>query len=107
MKNAKFITTVFLTLVILSQPTLAAQSSIEPGLEKKLISVCEVLKTNSRLKLKQVLKATGISRKVISKGLVCNGMDAVTFARSFDADESANFIAAAYKPKYNELLSKN
>lgn len=107
MKNAKFIYTALFTLIILNKPTFAAQSNIEPGLEKKLISVCEVLKTNSRLKLKQVLKATGISRKVISKGLVCNGMDAVAFARSFDADESADFLAAAYKPKYNQLLSKN
>ena len=114
MKNTKLIKATLLPIALsigLSSISFfghATQKSVvfEPHVEHKLVKVCEALQSNNRFELRSAIKSTGLSNKSIAEGLVCNGMDSVTFALSVNATNTASYLAQRSDLKYNELMSK-
>ena len=70
------------------------------------IQVCEAIKSDSKLKLRHAIKISGINARAISKGLVCNGYDPVTFAIVNKAQHTAEFMARKSDIDYEALLAK-
>ena len=73
--------------------TVANAASYPKQLEKRLIAVCEAVKSDNRLKLHRAVRATGLSMRDVHEGLVCNGQDMLTFALTHNAAKNAQLIA--------------
>jgi hypothetical protein len=82
-------------------------NELSPMLEKKLVRVCEAIQSNDRLKLRRAIKDSGVSKRQIVKGLVCNGMDGETFALSMNATVTAELLASNKKSSKQQLASKS
>ena len=74
--------------------------------EKKLISICKALQSNKKIKLHRTISKSGLSYKQLSEGLVCNGMDPVTFALRNNAPKTAQLFAQKSNLDYQTLLTK-
>jgi hypothetical protein len=84
-----------------------AQAQIlSPGTEHDLIKICSAIKSNSKLKLNRAIKSSRLPAKVIAKGLVCNGLDPVSFALSNNAESTAKVIARMGNTDYDALLAR-
>ena len=81
-------------------------SSIDKSVEAHLVKICEAIKSNSKHKVYRAIKSSGIQAKVVSKGLVCNGYDPVTFAMVNNAQNTAKFMASKSGVDYEALLAK-
>ncbi|MGS2719783.1 DUF3718 domain-containing protein [Paraglaciecola aestuariivivens] len=79
---------------------------IDKQTEAKLVEICQALKSDSKIRVHKAIKKSGFKARAISKGLVCNGYDAVTFAMINNAENSAKFIAKKGNINYNELIAK-
>ena len=66
---------------------------INAELEHELVKMCELLKQDNPAKLKRAIRHSRLNRNTLKKGLVCNGMSAVTFALVNGATNNATFIA--------------
>jgi hypothetical protein len=85
----------------------AAQAqAIDKSTEDKLVGICKALQSNSKAKLHRVIKQSNLSYKKISEGLVCNGMDPVTFALRSNAHKTAQLFAHKSKQDYHAILAK-
>ena len=84
----------------------APAQAIDRATEKELITICKALKSNNKSKLHRVISNSPWSYKNIAEGLVCNGMDPVTFALHNDAQKTAQFFAYKSKLDYQTLLAK-
>lgn len=89
-----------------SNPLVAAGAELKPRVEQDLKNICIALKSDSKHKLYRAIKHSGISKKVIANKLVCNGMDALTFAMSHDADHSVNYLAKYRIKSRTELATR-
>ncbi|GFD67290.1 DUF3718 domain-containing protein [Alteromonas sp. KUL106] len=86
--------------------TTASAASIPKELEKDLISVCEAVKSDKRLKLRRAVKATGLDIKTLHAGLVCNGQDMLSFAVTHGAAVNAQHIARRVNASPGVLTAK-
>lgn len=80
--------------------------SYDKRIEADLIKICEAIKSDSKLKLHRAIKNSGIKARTISKGLVCNGYDPVTFAAVNNAQNTAMYMAKKGNVDYEALLAK-
>ena len=69
--------------------SLPSQSSMDPIIEKALISVCKSVTTNKVYKYQQTAKSYQLKDKTIALKVVCNGQDIISFAQSHGADKTA------------------
>ncbi|MFT6990840.1 MAG: hypothetical protein ACJASL_002823 [Paraglaciecola sp.] len=79
---------------------------IDKSTEANLVKICEAIKSDSKLRVNRAIKNSGIKAKEISKGLVCNGYDPVTFAMLNNAQKTAKFMAHKSGVDYEALLAK-
>jgi len=79
---------------------------IDKNIEANLVKICEAIKSNSKIKLHLAIKDSGIKAREISKGLVCNGYDPVTFAMISNAQNTAKYMARKGGVDYEALLAK-
>lgn len=79
---------------------------IDKNTEANLVKICEAIKSNSKIKLHLAIKDSGIKAREISKGLVCNGYDPVTFAMISNAQNTAKYMARKGGVDYEALLAK-
>ena len=84
----------------------AQANPIDKGTEAHLVKICEAIKSDSKIKLHVAIRNSGIKSKAISKGLVCNGYDPVTFAIVNKAQNTAKFMARKSGVDYEALLAK-
>lgn len=94
-----------LTAAIVLTGTVQAKI-IDKHTEANLIKICEAIKSDSKIHLYKTIKRSGISARAISKGLVCNGYDPVTFAIVNDAKKTAKYLALKGGKEYAERLAK-
>jgi hypothetical protein len=80
--------------------------SMNKNLEAHLVKICEAIRSDSKIKLHIAIRDSGIKTKAISKGLVCNGYDPVTFAIVSKAENTAKFMASKGNVDYEALLAK-
>lgn len=90
--------------------TLTAQAHAAPPLDKdieaRLITVCEALKSNKKLRLHQAVEKSSINYRALAKGLQCNGQDGVTFALNHGADDTAMLFAKRGNIDVGHMLAK-
>ena len=79
---------------------------IDKSTEADLVKICEAIKSDSKIRVHRAIKNSGIKVKEISKGLICNGYDPVTFAMVNNAQETAKFMARKGGVDYEALLVK-
>ena len=79
---------------------------IDKNTEANLVKICKAIKSNSRIRLHLAIEDSGITAKAVSKGLVCNGYDPVTFAIINKAQNTAKFMARKGNVDYEALLAK-
>jgi hypothetical protein len=79
---------------------------LDENTEANLVKICEAIKSDSKIKLLIAIRDSGISSKEISKGLVCNGYDPVTFAIVSNAENTAKYMARKSDVDYEALLAK-
>jgi len=84
----------------------AQASYIDPVTEGNLIKVCKAIKSDSLIKVKVAVKHSGISIREIADGLVCNGVDPVSFALANDAAKTAKYMASRSKVNRQDLVAK-
>ena len=87
--------------------TAAAAPAIDSSTEYRLVKVCKALKSNSRLQLAKAVKQSGYTYRMLAKGLVCNGKDAVEFAMFNGAESTANLFARKGRINIDGMLAKN
>ncbi|KXI27030.1 hypothetical protein AX660_02630 [Paraglaciecola hydrolytica] len=80
--------------------------AIDETTEKQLVNICKALQSNSKMKLNRAVSKSGLNYRSISKGLVCNGMDPVTFALRNNAQKTAELFARKGNLDYQTLLAK-
>ena len=79
---------------------------LSPETEHDLIKICSAIKSNSKLKLNRAIKSSRLPPRTIAKGLVCNGLDPVSFALTNNAHSTAKSIARMGNNDYDALLAK-
>ncbi|MFT7009195.1 MAG: hypothetical protein ACJAXJ_003743 [Colwellia sp.] len=84
----------------------AQANYIDPVTESKLVKVCEAIKSDRLIKVNIAIKNSGVSIKQIANGLVCNGLDPVSFALANDAQKTAKFMAKRSNVNGQEFLAK-
>lgn len=84
----------------------AQANYINEHAESKLVRVCEAIQSDSKIKLHIAIRDSGVNAKAISKGLVCNGYDPVTFAMVNKAQKTGRFLAKISGVDYEALLAK-
>jgi len=84
----------------------AQANYIDPVTESKLVKVCEAIKSDRLIKVNVAVKNSGISIKQIANGLVCNGLDPVSFALANDAQKTAKFMAKRSNVIDREFVAK-
>lgn len=96
----KLINSILLILSITSLPALAQGQQntskgpfIDSNLEGELVQMCVLLKQDNSAKLKRAIRHSRLNRNMLKKGLVCDGLPAVTFALVNGATNTAMFIA--------------
>jgi hypothetical protein len=99
MTNVKMtvISATLITLLAASTGAQAGSTKLSKSQINDLVNICEALKSDSKLNIRQAIWRSGISKKVVRKGLQCNGMDAVTFALSHDANKSVGYLVGESK----------
>ena len=84
-----------------------ANAAIDAATERKLVKVCEALKSDSRLRVHKAVKQSRLGYRNIAKGLVCDGQDAINYALSHGATKSAHLVAQKANVDIDTLLAKN
>ena len=84
----------------------AQANFFDKNTEANLVEICEAIKSDSKLKVHRAIKNSGIKATKISKGLVCNGYDPVTFAVVNDAQNTAKYMERKSGVDYEALLAK-
>lgn len=87
MKKSVLVTLAAGTL-LLSGTTFA----MDPDHEKSLQDLCVAVKSDSRAQLVKEMKQNHLRARHVVKGLVCNGDDAITFAKLNGASKNADLL---------------
>ncbi|MGQ8364234.1 DUF3718 domain-containing protein [Glaciecola sp. 1036] len=105
--RAKLILAVSASLAFLFSVNANAGSSIQytDSDKRMLVEVCKAIKSNSKVKLNKVLHKNRITFDEMAKGLVCNGQDALSFAKYHDADENFDLITKRTKAREEEIVA--
>jgi hypothetical protein len=80
--------------------------AMDKDTEEKLVKVCEALKSDSRIKLQQAISNVSAGYREIAEGLVCNGVDPITFALNNGAVNTAKLLANRSHKNFDEMLAK-
>ncbi|NQZ82593.1 MAG: DUF3718 domain-containing protein [Colwellia sp.] len=70
--------------------SMSSQASMDPGLEKELISICKAAASNNVMKLKDKLASAQLSEYNVTLNLSCNNTDLISFAEQHNANKVAN-----------------
>jgi hypothetical protein len=84
-----------LVLVSLAASTLLLSGTsfaMDKDHEKSLQELCVAVASDSRIKLVKEMKQNHLRARHVVKGLVCNGEDAITFAKLHGADKTADLL---------------
>ena len=98
------LTTLMMSGLVMTQTTQA--NYIDNVTEKKLVNICQAIKSDSRLRFNRAVKNSGYNIRAVQKGLVCNGHDPITFALIHGAKANAKLIAKKTNSNFEELLTK-
>lgn len=66
--------------------------AMDKDMEETLVGLCVAVKSDNRLKLHNEMKDANMSAKHVVEGLVCNGDDAITFAKLNGAEKTADLL---------------
>lgn len=80
-------------LVALATSISASAADYPLYLEDELLAVCHAIHADDTRALKKAVRNSGLSLKVLNKGLRCNGDDMVTFAERHEAMETSDLLA--------------
>ena len=86
---------------------MANAAIIDAPTERKLVKICDALKSGSRLKVQRVIKQSRLGYRQVAKGLVCDGQDAINYAIAHGSVKSANMLARKGNVDIDALLAKN
>lgn len=75
--------------------------------EDKLVRLCEIAKTDSKIRLITEMKKSHLRLNNVSDGLVCNGLDVVSFAKAHGAEKIAKMLETRQGKVDYIMLSKN
>ncbi|MFT5542513.1 MAG: hypothetical protein ACI97K_001348 [Glaciecola sp.] len=106
MLNIKLMILILLSILLASNSVQAQTNFIDKQLEKKLVNICEALKSDSKIKLRRAIKDSRLKEQNVMKGLVCNGMDPITFALSENANVTAQYAAAKSGVDYTTIAQR-
>jgi hypothetical protein len=81
-------------------------SNIDSVVERKLIKVCEAIKSDSLAEVNDAVRNSGVAIKQIASSLVCNGADPVSFALTNDAEKTAEYMAQKSNVNFEQLVVK-
>jgi hypothetical protein len=81
-------------------------NAMDKNLEEKLLKVCEAVKSDSRIKLQQAVSEVPAGYKQITRSLMCNGMDPITYALHHGSQNTAKLLASRSHVDYDEMLAK-
>jgi hypothetical protein len=84
----------------------AQASNMDPVTEGNLVKICNAIKNDSLIKVKVAVQESGISIREIADGLVCNGVDPVSFALANDAEKTAKYMADKSRGNHQGSLAK-
>lgn len=98
-----FVSTLLTSALVISQSAFAG-GWLE---DEKLERLCELAKTDSKISLITEMKKRNLRFNHISDGLVCNGMDVVTFAKTHGATNIADMLETRRGKVDYIMLSKN
>ncbi|XOV81289.1 MAG: DUF3718 domain-containing protein [Aestuariibacter sp.] len=99
-----------LLISALATSTLLLSQSVFAGgwlEDEKLVRLCEIAKSDSKIKLITEIKKRNLRLNHVSDGLVCNGMDVVSFAKANGADKIAGLLETRQGKVDYIMLSKN
>lgn len=74
--------------------------------EDKLQALCVAAQSNNKVHLINEMKKQRVRFNQLQKGLVCNGLDVVSFAKYHGADKTAELISSKTNLDADVLLSK-
>lgn len=78
-----------------------------PGwLENSLVSVCHAIRKDDTRALKNAVRDSRVSLKVLHEGLVCNGEDMMSFAERHRAMDTSELIARRLKLQDETLTAR-
>lgn len=84
---------VILTVIAASTMALSGVShAVGNDLENRLVDLCKAVKSDDRFQLMKEIKENNLNADEVIEGLVCNGEDAVTFAKLNGAEKTANLL---------------
>lgn len=69
-----------------------ASFAMDKDHENRLVNLCEAVKSDDRAQLVSEMKQYHLQARHVVKGLVCNGEDAITFAKLNGADSTADLL---------------
>jgi hypothetical protein len=75
--------------------------------ERTLVSLCEAVRSNNKMRLHHTLKQARISYSEMQEGLVCNGKDPMTFAMLNGSEDNAHLIAKRTNIDPSSIVAKN
>lgn len=107
MINLKLKTVTALALLITGGATQAKYAPITENLEKDLVNICQAIKDNHKIRIRKAIKHSGFTKRHVSEGLVCNGMEPLEFALFNNAIKSAEYIAGKSHLNAAVLAYKN
>ncbi|WP_395339332.1 DUF3718 domain-containing protein [Ningiella sp. W23] len=90
--------------VALSLPGHAKDQNNMSEHDKNLVKVCEDIRADKKVGLRQKIKALRTTPITLIKDLKCNGMDPITFAELHESNRIVSYLNQHAKP--SDLLSK-
>ena len=84
----------------------AQASNMNSVTEGNLVKVCNAIKSDSLIKVKVAVQESGVSIREIADGLVCNGIDPVSFALANDAEKIAKYMSKKSNINHQGFVAK-
>jgi len=70
--------------------SMSSQASMDPTLEKELVSICKAAASDNVMRLKDKLSSARLTEHNVAFNLSCNNTDLITFAEQNNANKTAN-----------------
>ena len=97
-----------MTLAVFAAPfATLANDHMMSAHEHKLVGLCKAVMSKSKLRLSVALRKEGLTYAEMQDGLVCNGQDPLTFAKTHGAMDNAYKIASRANMDEPTLVAKN
>ena len=80
--------------------------NIDSVTEGNLVKICNAIKSDSLIKVKVAVQESGVSIREIADGLVCNGIDPVSFALANDAEKIAKYMSKKSNINHQGFVAK-